>query len=166
MLPGGTRRSSSFVAARSASILRIATLADRAGGLGVQEIILALNATVDGQTTAHYVAERLGNQLVQITRLAHGLPVGGQLDQVSGTARMFLTSADEDKTQPIRKRPQFESMELTIRLHGKGSHQKGQSDQPQQVTFRQTQIQSWNLVEFEFGRPEIFFNVPIPVDAK
>lgn len=92
--------------------------------------------------------------------------VTAELDQFSGTARMFLRSANEDKIQPIRKRPQFDSMELTIRLHGQGLLQKGQSDPPQQVAFQQTQIQSWNLVEFEFGRPEIFFNFPVPVDAK
>ncbi len=47
---------------------------------GVREVILALNATVDGQTTAHYVSERLMACGVRISRLAHGLPVGGQLD--------------------------------------------------------------------------------------
>ncbi len=60
--------------------LRIGVLGERVGAGAVTEIILALNATVDGQTTAHYVAERLGNFPVTISRLAHGLPVGGQLD--------------------------------------------------------------------------------------
>ncbi len=60
--------------------LRIGVLGERVGAGVVTEVILALNATVDGQTTAHYVAERLGNFPVAITRLAHGLPVGGQLD--------------------------------------------------------------------------------------
>jgi recombination protein RecR len=46
----------------------------------VSEVILALSATVDGQTTAHYIAERLGDLGVQVTRLAHGVPVGGELD--------------------------------------------------------------------------------------
>jgi recombination protein RecR len=44
------------------------------------EVILALNATVDGQTTAHYITDLLHNAGVQVTRLAHGVPVGGELD--------------------------------------------------------------------------------------
>jgi len=47
---------------------------------GVAEVILALSATVDGQTTAHYIAERLAPLGVSVTRLAHGVPVGGELD--------------------------------------------------------------------------------------
>jgi len=47
---------------------------------GVGEVILALSATVDGQTTAHYIAERLAPLGVSVTRLAHGVPVGGELD--------------------------------------------------------------------------------------
>jgi len=43
-------------------------------------VIVATNATVDGQTTAHYLAERLADSTVPITRLAHGVPVGGELD--------------------------------------------------------------------------------------
>ena len=43
-------------------------------------MILALSATVDGQTTAHYIAERLAGTGVAVTRLAHGVPVGGELD--------------------------------------------------------------------------------------
>ena len=46
----------------------------------VREIILALNATVDGQTTAHYITELLAQQDLTVTRLAHGVPVGGELD--------------------------------------------------------------------------------------
>jgi recombination protein RecR len=44
------------------------------------EVILALSATVDGQTTAHYIAERLAGTGVTVSRLAHGVPVGGELD--------------------------------------------------------------------------------------
>ena len=44
------------------------------------EVILATSATVDGQTTAHYIAERLSDQQITITRLAHGVPVGGELN--------------------------------------------------------------------------------------
>jgi recombination protein RecR len=47
---------------------------------GVREVIVATNATVDGQTTAHYLAERLADSGVPISRLAHGVPVGGELD--------------------------------------------------------------------------------------
>jgi recombination protein RecR len=46
----------------------------------VQEVIIATNATVDGQTTAHYVADQLRNTGIDLTRLAHGVPVGGELD--------------------------------------------------------------------------------------
>ena len=60
--------------------LRIGDLAARVRDGGVREVILALSATVDGQTTAHYVAERLAGLEVAITRLAHGVPVGGELD--------------------------------------------------------------------------------------
>lgn len=60
--------------------LNIGTLVDRAADPAVTEIILATNLTVDGQTTAHYLAERLGPTGVAVTRLAHGVPVGGELD--------------------------------------------------------------------------------------
>ncbi len=60
--------------------LRIARLVERASAPDVREIILAMNATVEGQTTAHYVTDRLAGTSVQVTRLAHGLPVGGELD--------------------------------------------------------------------------------------
>lgn len=60
--------------------LSIARLAGRVAAEGVQEVILALNATVDGQTTAHYVAERLAELGVRVSHLAHGVPVGGELD--------------------------------------------------------------------------------------
>ncbi|MBV8651225.1 MAG: recombination protein RecR, partial [Alphaproteobacteria bacterium] len=60
--------------------LAIDALVRRAHAPEVKEIILALNATVDGQTTAHYLAERLADSKVPLTRLAHGVPVGGELD--------------------------------------------------------------------------------------
>jgi recombination protein RecR len=60
--------------------LRIAKLLERAGRGTVREIILALSATVDGQTTAHYLTERLHPLGVSVTRLAHGVPVGGELE--------------------------------------------------------------------------------------
>jgi recombination protein RecR len=60
--------------------LNLATLVERCAGGRVREVVLALNATVEGQTTAHYVADRLGASGAEITRLAHGVPVGGELD--------------------------------------------------------------------------------------
>ena len=59
--------------------LSIAALVRRAADPVVQEVILALDATVDGQTTAHYVADRLSGAGVTVSRPAHGLPVGGEL---------------------------------------------------------------------------------------
>jgi recombination protein RecR len=60
--------------------LNVAGLINRAREPGVTEIILALNATVEGQTTAHYLTDRLADCGVSISRLAHGVPVGGELD--------------------------------------------------------------------------------------
>src|SRR5262245_44203183 len=60
--------------------LNIAGLVRRADDPGVKEVILATGATVDGQTTAHYIVDRLAGLSVTITRLAHGVPVGGELD--------------------------------------------------------------------------------------
>jgi recombination protein RecR len=59
--------------------LRIPKLIDRVASEGITEVILALNATVDGQTTAHYIADRLGPE-VKVTSLAQGVPIGGELD--------------------------------------------------------------------------------------
>ena len=60
--------------------LTIDALVARAHDARVTEIILALNATVDGQTTAHYITDLLQDAGVKVTRLAHGVPVGGELD--------------------------------------------------------------------------------------
>lgn len=58
---------------------------------GVDEVVLAMNATLEGQTTAHYIAERLERFPVRITQLAHGLPVGGELDYLDeGTLAQAL----------------------------------------------------------------------------
>ena len=73
--------------------LRLDALAARARAPEVREVILALSATVDGQTTAHYIAERLGGGDLMITRLAHGVPVGGELDYLDdGTLTAALKS--------------------------------------------------------------------------
>jgi len=60
--------------------LRIPALIERIASEGVSEVILALNATVDGQTTAHYIAEVLADQPVRLSSLAQGVPIGGELD--------------------------------------------------------------------------------------
>jgi recombination protein RecR len=60
--------------------LSIDGLISRAQDAAVTEIVLALNATVDGQTTAHYITDLLQGSHVKVTRLAHGVPVGGELD--------------------------------------------------------------------------------------
>jgi recombination protein RecR len=60
--------------------LRIAKLVERASANGVREVILALSATVDGQTTSHYLTERLQPLGITVSRLSHGVPVGGELD--------------------------------------------------------------------------------------
>lgn len=60
--------------------LRIPKLLDRVTSEGITEVILALNATIDGQTTAHYIAGELERRNVTVTSLAQGVPVGGELD--------------------------------------------------------------------------------------
>jgi recombination protein RecR len=62
--------------------LAISSLVGRVGNVDspVKEIIIAVNATVEGQTTAHYITDQLEGIEVKITRLAHGVPVGGELD--------------------------------------------------------------------------------------
>lgn len=73
--------------------LNIATLVERVASEGVAEIILAVNATVEGQTTAHYIIDRLSGLDVRITRLAHGVPVGGELDYLDeGTLSAAIRS--------------------------------------------------------------------------
>jgi recombination protein RecR len=71
--------------------LNIASLIDRIAVGGVDEVVLAMNATLEGQTTAHYIAERLEEFPLRITQLAHGLPVGGELDYLDeGTLAQAL----------------------------------------------------------------------------
>jgi recombination protein RecR len=71
--------------------LNIASLLARVEGGGVDEVVLAMNATLEGQTTAHYLAERLEAHPVRVTQLAHGLPVGGELDYLDeGTLAQAL----------------------------------------------------------------------------
>ncbi|WP_423142742.1 recombination mediator RecR [Parablastomonas sp. CN1-191] len=71
--------------------LTIGKLLDRVEKGGIDEVVLATNATLEGQTTAHYIAERLEGFPVRITQLAHGLPVGGELDYLDeGTLAQAL----------------------------------------------------------------------------
>lgn len=73
--------------------LNIPALISRIEAGGVREVILALNATVEGQITAHLIAEMLEGKGVTVTRLAHGLPVGGELDHLDdGTLAAALRS--------------------------------------------------------------------------
>jgi recombination protein RecR len=73
--------------------LNLASLLSRMQGGPAQEVILALSATVDGQTTAHYIAERLAPFGVRVTRLAQGVPIGGELDHLDeGTLFAALSS--------------------------------------------------------------------------
>jgi recombination protein RecR len=73
--------------------LNLEALVVRAASEAVREVILALNATVDGQTTAHYITDILGHLPVKVTRLAHGVPVGGELDYLDeGTLTAALRS--------------------------------------------------------------------------
>jgi recombination protein RecR len=73
--------------------LSIDALVTRAHAPEVREIILALNATIDGQTTAHYITDLLNGANVAVTRLAHGVPVGGELDYLDeGTLAAAIRS--------------------------------------------------------------------------
>src|SRR3954451_20116459 len=71
--------------------LSIDKLIGRVSRGGIDEVVLAMNATLEGQTTAHYLAERLEKFPVRLTQLAHGLPVGGELDYLDeGTLAQAL----------------------------------------------------------------------------
>jgi len=71
--------------------LGIDKLVSRVAAGAIDEVVLAMNATLEGQTTAHYLAERLESFPVRLTQLAHGLPVGGELDYLDeGTLAQAL----------------------------------------------------------------------------
>jgi len=73
--------------------LNLASLIGRARDSDIQEVVLALNATVDGQTTAHYITDLLRDSKVKVTRLAYGVPVGGELDYLDeGTLSAAIRS--------------------------------------------------------------------------
>jgi recombination protein RecR len=85
---GGTL---SAIDGRGPEELHIGRLVKRANRSDLAEVILALSATVDGQTTAHYIQERLAGLPPEVTRLAHGVPVGGELDYLDdGTLAQAL----------------------------------------------------------------------------
>ena len=72
--------------------LRIPKLVDRVASENISEVILALNATIDGQTTAHYIADQLDGQ-ARLTTLAQGVPIGGELDYLDeGTITAALNA--------------------------------------------------------------------------
>lgn len=74
-------------------VLRIPQLVRRVADEGVREVILALNATVEGQTTAHYIADALADSGVTMTALAQGVPLGGELDYLDdGTISAALAA--------------------------------------------------------------------------
>ena len=76
--------------------LNLKGLIERAGAEEVSEILLALNATVEGQSTAFYIAEQLADCNVKISRLAHGVPVGGELDYLDeGTLAAAIRARKE-----------------------------------------------------------------------
>jgi recombination protein RecR len=71
--------------------LNIDSLLVRVSAGGIDEVVLAMNATLEGQTTAHYLAERLESYPIRLTQLAHGVPVGGELDYLDdGTLAQAL----------------------------------------------------------------------------
>ncbi len=71
--------------------LSIDALAGRIAAGGIDEVVLAMNATLEGQTTMHYVADRLAGQGVRVMQLAHGMPVGGEMDYLDeGTLAQAL----------------------------------------------------------------------------
>jgi recombination protein RecR len=71
--------------------LTIGKLLARVSAGGIDEVVLAMNATLEGQTTAHYIAERIETLPLRVTQLAHGLPVGGELDYLDeGTLAQAL----------------------------------------------------------------------------
>ncbi len=73
--------------------LNAASLFGRAQAPEITEVILALSATVDGQSTAHYIADHIGREDLEVTHLAHGVPVGGELDYLDdGTITTALRS--------------------------------------------------------------------------
>ena len=98
MRPGGQRaaRASRATWIRVSSLPPPELIAERVREENITEVILALNATIDGQTTAHYITDRLEAAKVKISELAHGVPVGGELDYLDdGTLSAALKQRRE-----------------------------------------------------------------------
>ena len=75
----------------SPDVLKIPFLISRIKNEGIREVILALSATINGQTTAHYISDQIDISSVEITSLAHGVPIGGELDYLDeGTIELAL----------------------------------------------------------------------------
>ena len=92
--------------------------------------------------------------------------VTAELDEYSGNARMHLSPVAEEGIPTKTNRPQFESIDLRIQFHGTATLPERstvalKNEPPVAISFRQTQVQSWILQDFSFGRPEIFFNEPL-----
>jgi len=64
--------------------LKLKGLIERVGAGGVEEVILATNPTVEGEATAHFLGERAAERKIQASRIAHGVPIGGELEYVDG----------------------------------------------------------------------------------
>ena len=88
--------------------LSIDQLVGRVSEGGIDEVVLAMNATLEGQTTAHYLAERLEGFPIRLSQLAHGLPVGGELDYLDeGTLGASPARAAPDFLNPFNRKTKF-----------------------------------------------------------
>ena len=84
--------------------LSIAKLIERARDPDVKEVLLALNATVEGQSTAHYLMDQLAGANVTVSRLAHGVPIGGELDYLDEGTLAAAVKARKVMLGGMRKR--------------------------------------------------------------
>lgn len=90
---GGVLSALDGIGPEDLNLTGLANRLDPSSDLPVREIVLALSGTIDGQTTAHYIGDMLAGTGVSITRLAHGVPVGGELDYLDeGTLTQALNA--------------------------------------------------------------------------
>ena len=107
--------------------LGIDQLVSRVSAGGIDEVVLAMNATLEGQTTAHYLAERLEGFPIRLSQLAHGLPVGGELDYLDeGTLAQALARAASRLHEP----PRFEQVRRLNPLDGHSPHLRDARPRP------------------------------------
>ncbi len=97
--------------------------------------------------------------------------VTAELDEFSGNARMYLSPSETEGTPKPGNRPQFESLNVTLRFHGTATIPVKKEialtdERPETVSYRQTQVQSWFLQDFSYGRREFFSNEPVPREPK